>query len=54
MDFCENQFSQIMEKCGSVPSFLALTIFTAILGMFQFGFNSGVMNAPQVVLRYFI
>jgi len=28
--------------------FLAFTIFAAVLGMFQFGFNTGVMNAPQV------
>ena len=33
---------------STVPGFLALTIFTAILGMFQFGFNTGVVNVPQV------
>jgi flagellar biosynthesis protein FlhB len=31
-----------------VTPFLALSIFTAILGMFQFGFNTGVVNAPEV------
>ena len=33
---------------ASIPPVLALSIFTAILGMFQFGFNTGVVNAPQV------
>jgi hypothetical protein len=33
---------------ANVPPFFILAIFTAILGMFQFGFNTGVINAPQV------
>ena len=33
---------------ATVTPFLALSIFTAILGMFQFGFNTGVVNAPEV------
>lgn len=39
---------------STVPGFLALTIFTAILGMFQFGFNTGVVNVPQTVIEEFI
>jgi len=33
---------------------LALSIFTAILGMFQFGFNTGVVNAPEAAIKQFI
>lgn len=33
---------------SKIPPFLILAIFSAILGMFQFGFNTGVINAPQV------
>jgi hypothetical protein len=32
--------------------FLAYSIFSAVLGMLQFGYNTGVINAPeQVVLK---
>lgn len=33
---------------------LVFAIFSAVLGMFQFGFNTGVINAPQEVLEEFI
>lgn len=33
---------------------LVFAIFSAVLGMFQFGFNTGVINAPQKVLEEFI
>lgn len=33
---------------------LVFAIFAAVLGMFQFGFNTGVINAPQEVLTTFI
>jgi len=39
---------------SSIPPFLALSIFTAMLGMFQFGFNTGVVNAPQAQIEDFI
>jgi len=39
---------------GTVTPFLALSIFTAILGMFQFGFNTGVVNAPEASIKKFI
>ena len=29
--------------------FLVSAIFSAVLGMFQFGYNTGVINAPQQV-----
>ena len=29
--------------------FLSYAIFAAVLGMFQFGYNTGVINAPQSV-----
>lgn len=31
---------------------LVFAIFSAVLGMFQFGFNTGVINAPQEVSVY--
>lgn len=33
---------------------LVFSIFSAVLGMFQFGFNTGVINAPQKILEEFI
>lgn len=33
---------------------LVFAIFSAVLGMFQFGFNTGVINAPQEILSNFI
>jgi len=38
----------------AVPPYLALSIFTAVLGMFQFGFNTGVINAPRTQIENFI
>jgi len=34
--------------------FLSYSIFAAVLGMFQFGYNTGVINAPQSVIEDFI
>ncbi|XP_066985229.1 solute carrier family 2, facilitated glucose transporter member 1 isoform X10 [Macrobrachium rosenbergii] len=34
--------------------FLCYAIFAAVLGMFQFGYNTGVINAPQSVIENFI
>ena len=36
------------KMASKIPPFLIMAIFSAILGMFQFGFNTGVINAPQV------
>ena len=33
---------------------LSFTIFVAVLGMFQFGYNTTVINAPAEVSRFFI
>lgn len=33
---------------------LVFAIFSAVLGMFQFGYNTGVINAPQKMLENFI
>lgn len=30
---------------------LVFAIFSAVLGMFQFGYNTGVINAPQKVCK---
>ena len=33
---------------------LGLSVFAAVLGMFQFGFNTGVINSPQIYIERFI
>ncbi|XP_074600711.1 glucose transporter type 1-like [Brevipalpus obovatus] len=33
---------------------LVFAIFSAVLGMFQFGYNTGVVNAPQKIIEEFI
>ncbi|XP_023234296.1 glucose transporter type 1-like [Centruroides sculpturatus] len=33
---------------------LVFSIFAAVLGMFQFGYNTGVINAPQTIIQDFI
>ncbi|GIX99207.1 glucose transporter type 1 [Caerostris darwini] len=33
---------------------LIFAIFAAVLGMFQFGYNTGVINAPQKIIQKFI
>ena len=32
-----------------LTGFLSFAIFSAVLGMLQFGYNTGVINAPQEV-----
>ncbi|XP_019870796.2 glucose transporter type 1 isoform X1 [Aethina tumida] len=34
--------------------FLSYAIFAAVLGMLQFGYNTGVINAPQANIEYFM
>lgn len=34
--------------------FLSYSIFSAVLGMLQFGYNTGVINAPEVNIEYFM
>lgn len=38
----------VMQSQG-LTGFLAYAIFAAMLGMLQFGYNTGVINAPQKV-----
>lgn len=44
--------------CSNCPEGLTCTlvfaIFAAVLGMVQFGYNTGVINAPQMVIQKFI
>ncbi|XP_030763243.1 glucose transporter type 1 isoform X2 [Sitophilus oryzae] len=37
-----------------LTAFLSYAIFAAVLGMLQFGYNTGVINAPQSNIEYFI
>ncbi|XP_031357092.1 glucose transporter type 1 isoform X3 [Photinus pyralis] len=34
--------------------FLSYSIFSAVLGMLQFGYNTGVINAPETNIEYFM
>ncbi|KAF2880953.1 hypothetical protein ILUMI_25234 [Ignelater luminosus] len=34
--------------------FLSYSIFSAVLGMLQFGYNTGVINAPEANIEYFM
>lgn len=43
-----------MYNDSSVTPMLIFSIFCATLGMFQFGYNTGVINAPQKVLEDYI
>lgn len=43
-----------MHEEKEITAALVFAIFSAVLGMFQFGFNTGVINAPQKVLEEFI
>lgn len=43
-----------MNQEREITPMLVFAIFSAVLGMFQFGFNTGVINAPQKVLEEFI
>lgn len=43
-----------MQGDRDVTPMLVFAIFSAVLGMFQFGFNTGVINAPQKILEEFI
>ena len=38
----------------NVTGTLVLSIFGAILGMFYFGYNTGVINAPEDSIKEFI
>jgi len=39
---------------GGVTAVLARSVFAAVLGMFYFGFNTGVVNAPETAIKVFI
>jgi len=39
---------------GGVTGVLARSVFAAVLGMFYFGFNTGVVNAPETSIKAFI
>ncbi|XP_071550386.1 solute carrier family 2, facilitated glucose transporter member 1 isoform X8 [Panulirus ornatus] len=50
---------RLLEQASSfsptgLTCFLCYAIFAAVLGMFQFGYNTGVINAPQSVIENFI
>lgn len=43
-----------MSRTGQLTGSLVYASFTAVLGMLQFGFNTGVINAPQTEIQNFI
>lgn len=43
-----------MAGIDGLTSYLTFVIFTAVLGMFQFGYNTGVINSPQENIERFI
>ncbi|CAG0913380.1 unnamed protein product [Notodromas monacha] len=47
-------FSQLSLMKQDLTGFLVYAIICAVLGMFQFGFNTGVINAPQDLIKSFI
>ncbi|XP_076041486.1 glucose transporter 1 isoform X4 [Oratosquilla oratoria] len=49
---CCHFWRPFMEK--GLTCFLCYAIFAAVLGMFQFGYNTGVINAPQSLIENFI
>ncbi|KAF0296742.1 Glucose transporter type 1 [Amphibalanus amphitrite] len=42
------------DSITGLTAFLVASIFSAVLGMFQFGYNTGVINAPQLKIEDFI
>uniref|UniRef100_A0A8C8CPL3 Solute carrier family 2, facilitated glucose transporter member 4 n=1 Tax=Oncorhynchus tshawytscha TaxID=74940 RepID=A0A8C8CPL3_ONCTS len=42
---------RLSRVCLGVTGTLALSVFTAVLGSFQFGYNIGVINAPQKIIE---
>jgi len=42
-------FSEYFQHSQGLTGFLIYAIFAAVLGMLQFGYNTGVINAPQEV-----
>nr|ANV20786.1 solute carrier family 2 facilitated glucose transporter member 1 protein [Pteria penguin] len=39
---------------GKITAFLSLAVFSAILGSLQFGYNTGVINAPEKKIKEFM
>uniref|UniRef100_A0A803JAY5 Solute carrier family 2, facilitated glucose transporter member 4 n=1 Tax=Xenopus tropicalis TaxID=8364 RepID=A0A803JAY5_XENTR len=46
---CKGRTEQVVRS--GVTKTLVLSVFTAILGSFQFGYNIGVINAPQKIIE---
>uniref|UniRef100_A0A672G3I4 Solute carrier family 2, facilitated glucose transporter member 4 n=1 Tax=Salarias fasciatus TaxID=181472 RepID=A0A672G3I4_SALFA len=43
--------SSVTVETGAVTGTLALSVFTAVLGSLEFGYNIGVINAPQKIIE---
>merc|ERR1712223_2053857 len=48
----ERRRTRLMDQ--GLTFFLGYSIFAAVLGMLQFGYNTGVINAPETVIERFI
>jgi hypothetical protein len=46
---CGTRTSLFLFTVQGLTFFLAYSIFSAVLGMLQFGYNTGVINAPEQV-----
>ncbi|XP_065347441.1 glucose transporter type 1 isoform X8 [Cloeon dipterum] len=45
---------QLVDNCAGLTMFLSYAIFAAVLGMLQFGYNTGVINAPELNIENFM
>ena len=43
-----------MKIDSKMAPMLIVAIFSAVLGMFQFGFNTGAINSPSEAIKNFI